>query len=121
MNKKLAIITALVVAATLSLSGCGADEPAPGTGNSAPTAENFKAILLIGGLSESQVAPGPLEVLMDYGRTVCDGLDEGLSAEDLNKFAYDNSRGDLEFYKVFLAASVAATALYCPKYINVWE
>jgi hypothetical protein len=115
MNKKLAIISATALLATLTLTGCGADD-------STPTDENFKAFLLDKGVLEYQVLPDQLENLMDYGRFTCEKIDEGASRDTLlsNAIYVSTELGD-SYLTAFLAASMAGTTFYCPEYADIWD
>tara|TARA_R110000868_G_C10795245_1_gene756656 strand:+ start:678 stop:1031 length:354 start_codon:yes stop_codon:yes gene_type:complete len=113
MNKKIAILALAGLTAVFTLAGCANDR--------APTDENFRAILLKQGVLEYQTLDEPLEVLMGYGRYVCDKLDGGMTAEDVVVMAYIATSDHPEYYPTFLASSVAATKLYCPEYKDLLD
>jgi hypothetical protein len=113
MNKKIAILALAGLTAVFTLAGCADDR--------APTDENFRAILLEQGVLEYRTLDEPLEVLMGYGRFVCEKLDEGMTAEDVVVMAYLGTSDYPQYYNAFLQSSVAATKLYCPEYEDLLD
>ena len=65
-----------------------------------------------------------LDILIDQAKTTCGYIDDGDSKSDIIwiiTLAAEQSNSSQEIVDAFLAASVAATFVYCPEYQGFWD
>ena len=134
--KKLLILGAVAV---LTLTGCSVSAPAPtvtvtaepdsgsssgGSSSSSSKTEDFIMYMGVAGIPSYMLEGEALSILIDQAKTTCGYIDDGDSKDDIIwmlTLAHDASGTDQAVMDAFIAASVAATYVYCPEYAGFWE
>ena len=128
---------AIAAAALLTLSACAGNATPqetvtvtaqPDSGNSSSSSssktEDFIMYMGVAGIPDYMLQGEALSILIDQAKTVCGYIDDGDSKEDILwmlTLAHESSGTDQEVLDAFLAASVAATFVYCPEYQGFWD
>ena len=130
---------AIAAAALLTLSACAGNatpqetvtvtaQPDSGSSNSGGSSssktEDFIMYMGVAGIPSYMLEGEALDILIDQAKTTCGYIDDGDSKEDILwiiTLAADQSGSSQEIIDAFLAASVAATYVYCPEYQGFWE
>ena len=128
---------AIAAAALLTLSACAGNATPqetvtvtaqPDSGNSSSSSssktEDFIMYMGVVGIPDYMLQGEALSILIDQAKTVCSYIDDGDSKEDILwmlTLAHESSGTDQEVLDAFLAASVAATFVYCPEYQGFWD
>ena len=134
MKLKLAALTA---AALLTLTACAGGatpqetvtitaQPESNNSSSSSTSktEDFIMYMGVAGIPDYMLQGEALDILIDQAKTICGYIDDGDSKEDILwmlTLAHESSGTDQAVMDAFLAASVAATYVYCPEYQGFWE
>ena len=134
MKTKLALLSAV---ALLFLSACSGSatpqetvtitaQPDSGSSSSSSSSktEDFIMYMGVAGIPDYLLTGEALDILIDQAKTTCGYIDDGDSKEDILwmlTVAHESSGADQEILDAFLAASVAATFVYCPEYQGFWD
>ena len=134
MKTKLALLSAV---ALLFLSACTSSATPqatvtvtaqPDSGNSSSSSVNktdeFIMYMGVAGVPDYMLTGEALDILIDQAKTTCGYIDDGDSKSDIIwiiTLAAEQSNSSQEIVDAFLAASVAATFVYCPEYQGFWD
>ena len=137
MKTKLALLSAV---ALLFLSACSgsatpqetvtitaqpeSNNSSSNSGSSSNKKADFIMYMGVAGVPDYMLQGEALAILIDQAQTTCGYIDDGDSKEDILwmlTLAHESSNTDQEVLDAFLAASVAATFVYCPEYQGFWD